>query len=62
MAGTRDGFELIDIGTLFTQALLDPGAPTPFPPDLRSAKCLAVHVAGRDFLVCYDSSYTSFTV
>lgn len=58
MAGiNRHDFEVIDIGTLQTQALLDPAGML----DLKSTKCLAVHRVGEEVLVCYDGLSACFS-
>jgi hypothetical protein len=56
VAGTaRHGFEVINIDTFVTQALLDPDGPAIPETGDKKLKCLALYRLEDESLLCYDS-------
>ena len=56
--GCTKGFEIVDLETLDTQALLDPqDTSLEFLQKREDAKPLAIYRIENDFLLCYDGEY-----
>lgn len=58
--GCTKGFEIVDLETLDTQALLDPSdSSLEFVQKRDDVKPMAIYRIESDFLLCYDSEYAS---
>lgn len=60
VAGTaRHGFEVINVDTFETQALLDPDGPAIPDTQDKKSKCLAFYRLEEESLLCFDGSLSN---